>query len=316
MNETRPKAPRRGLLVVLVMGVVLFVTAAGVLVGASREQRDLSAVGQPGNPFVLLLSPAHAADRASLDGMAAFLTKESGMTVELQVANSRDQAVALAGANAADAFLLPLFDYLFCRQEYLAEAGLQVLREGDAHAYHGEILARADSDIASLAGLAGRRVGYVDAHSTSGFLYPAATLRQKGVDAAGVLLGTPEAALEALRAGRVDAAAVHAHAAEGADDLRVLASTPEIPNEPVFFRDGTTQEQRQRLSDALVRFAASPEGPATLGKMAGITGFVPRLDAAYFHVEETVRAADKSLQDLVPRGWWIHNANRGLDPAL
>ena len=275
--------------------------------------RDLDAVGAADTPLVLLLSPSHGAGSDDLGRLAAALGEASGLTVEIAVAPSTQAAVTRVGTSTWDAAILPLFDYLFCHQEYGSEAGLQVLRHGSERTHHGELLVRAEGGATVLAGLQGRPVAFVTRYSTSGFLFPAALLAEAGVAPEALFAGSHEAALAELKAGRADAAAVYAGMADGDAALRSLATTQPIPNEPVFFRRGLAAETRSRLARGLQDVARSSRGSALLGPVADITGFVEADDATWREVHEAIEAAGNSVEDLVPQGCRLrHESHRSL----
>jgi phosphonate transport system substrate-binding protein len=303
---------RRKLLVASTL--IAFGAAAFLLGQAAAHKRDPDRAGTPDNPLVLLLAPTHAAPAEALSHMAEFLTREVGLTVSVQVAPSEEAAIAAAANRSADAWLMPLFAYLYCQEEYGVEAALQVLRGAGERTYRGVIVTRADGP-GDLAALTGRRIAYVDPHSTSGFIYPAALLADAGATPVAEFAGTHAAVLEALRAGRVEAAATHEHAVEGAPDLRVLATTPEIPNEPVFVRRDLAADTRERLQRALLAYAATDEGKRTLAETGDLTGLAEHTDAAWWKVKETVRAADRLPQDLVAGGWWLHHNDKAPAPT-
>ncbi len=301
-------------------GKVLFLVVAGLCVGLLvavfgwiiGQMRSAETVGQSDNPFVFLVSPTYEAAPEQLAWLSSRMSAEAGFAVAVRRAEDSETAIVAAGASKVDAWLLPVFDYLFCREEYQVEAGVQVLREGDSRTYRGEIVVRADSGITTLGGLSGRRVAFVDPYSTSGFLYPARLLIEARAAVVPVFAGSHQAALAALRDGKVDGAAIYERMAEAG--LRVVATTSEIPNEPIFFRTGVSAELRRRFIDALGRMAADPRGGDTLRTLGGITGFTPVTDGAYADVHREIDAAGKQLQDLVPRGWGVYRENR--QPAI
>lgn len=298
------------------VGIVLALVLVGLIAArfawSIGQRRDLDTVGAPDNPFVLLLSPTYDAAAERLAALSTLVSDAAGFAVSVRRANDAEAAIIAAGTTRADGWLLPVFDYLFCQHEYRAEAGLQVLREGGARTYHGEIFVRSDSGITAPSGLSGRRVAFVDAYSTSGFLYPARLLVDAQATVVPVFAGSHGATLEAVKSGQADAAATYAQAPP--PGLRVVARTAEIPNEPVFFRPGVSSDLRRRFSDALVQVAAGPRGRELLGALGGITGFAPATDGDYAGVRREIEAASKELQDLVPGGWGIYNATRR--PAL
>jgi phosphonate transport system substrate-binding protein len=282
-----------------------------LLLLAACGSRDLDAVGAADTPLVLLLSPSHGAEPDELARLATALGEQSGLAVEIVVAPTTQGAVTRIGTSTWDAAILPLFDYLFCHQEYRVEAGLQVLRHGAARTHHGELLVRADGGATELAGLQGRPVAFVTRYSTSGFLFPAALLAEAGVEPTPTFAGSHEAALVELREGRADAAAVYEGMAEGDPTLRSLAMTPAIPNEPVFFRRGLDPEKRALLVRALLD--VSQRSPALLASIADATGFVEADDATWHAVHDAIEAAGNQVEDLVPQGWRIrHESHRSL----
>jgi phosphonate transport system substrate-binding protein len=289
------------------LGRVAALLLAGLsLLGCGRSEGE---IGTPGTPVILLLSPAHAAratpeDRAAL---GALLTKESGLAVEVRAAASAAEAIdAFRSARGADVGLLNLFEYLLARAEYGAEAGLQVLRGAGETEYAGEILVRADGPVAAVKDLAGKRLAYVDAYSTSGYALPAQLLAAAGVAVSPEFAGSPERALSMLREGKVDAAAVYRGAAAKDPALRVIATTETVPNEPVFFRKGLDPEKKTKLVEALKRAAATPEGRRLLSGIADISGFRDAAAAGYDSAAALVQASGRDIRDLVERGWDVN----------
>jgi phosphonate transport system substrate-binding protein len=295
----------------LALTSLLLLGAAAIAASACRR-RDLDSVGEPATPLVLLVSRAHG-ERLTpeqRETMRRFLAAESGLAVEVWVAPGDEEAIHAIAANRADAALLPLGEYLFLHREYGVRASLRVLRDGGADRYGGEILVRADGPIRSLADLAGRKVAFVGGWSTTGFVLPARLLRDAGARPEAVFTGSHAASLAALRGGEVDAAVTFAGAASADPGLRVLASTPTVPNEPVFYRRGVPEAKRLRLDRALLAFAASAEGRAVLERIAGAHGLTPTTDAAYAEGEEVLRMNGVRLEDLVADGWKIAGENQ------
>jgi phosphonate transport system substrate-binding protein len=276
-----------------------------LLVVACR--RDEQSVGDQSSPVVMVLSPAHGSDPARVRELGAALERESGLRVDLRVAPNSESAVRMAGSPNTDVALLTLFEYLFCRQLYGTSAALRVVRKGGATTHHGEILVRADSDARSLTDLRGKTMAFVDRYSSTGFVLPSKLLLDSGVKVEPLFTGSHEAAIAAVRSGRAAAAATYAGAAAGSGDLRALARTAEIPNEPVFFRAGLGADKKRRLVAALERIAASAEGQRILGGIANIEGLVPTTDADYQSARALISSIGRSERDLVPSGWTLAN---------
>lgn len=255
-------------------------------------------------PLVIVFGPQHAPHNP--EALRARLARASHLRLELRTVASSNAAIDQLQAGRADAALLPLFDYLFCADVFDVEPLVQVLR-GDARSTHaGELVVLADSPLRTVRELGGRRVGYVDRFSVTGFLLPAARIRGADVEVEPVWLGTHAAVVAAVRDGRVAAGATYSgHAATDAR-LRVLASTGTIANEPIFVQWSVPNDVRQALRDALL---AENDSDALDG-LADITGFRAPPAGTYEAALTTVAAAGQRVEDIVPAGWLRANEHR------
>jgi phosphonate transport system substrate-binding protein len=311
MTHRTRRASSRGLTPGVGLGLAL---ALPLLLAMVACPPQAPAVGTAGRPLVMLLAPSHAptGGPAALAPLEAALGAATGVAVAVRVAPTAVAAIEAFGRQRADVGLFSVTEYLFTRQQYGVEARLQVLRDEAKSRYAGEILVRADGPLRSLSDLAGKTLACADEMSTSGFLLPAALLADAGVGVEVVFAGSHEAALARLMAGQADAAAVYHGAARDAGAVRVLAETASIPNEPVFVRRGLDPALATKVLAGLQAFAASPEGPAVLGRLAAARRFAPVTDAAYDALREQVARAGRSVADLVPSGRFIAGANNAV----
>ncbi len=309
-DRTQPQR-RRAWFFALVPAVLFALAIAFFLVSRARKE---AAAGKPGTPIVFVLSQQHGARLGPEErqAMAAHLQRESGLVVEVRVAPSSLDGIE-GFARTADVGLLPLFEYLLAQKEYAVEARLQILRESGATTYAGEILVPANSTWRALADLQGKRFAYVDPYSTSGFVFPAKLLADAGIRVAPEFAGSHEEVIARLTDGRVDAGATYAGAASRERGLRAIARTEAIPNEPLFFRRDLPPEKRDRLLAAMQSFARTKEGQAILRRMGGVTGFRDIENAHYHPVLAALRAAGKSVYEVVPDGIRIESRQRGIE---
>lgn len=141
-------------------------------------------------------------------------------------------------------------------------------------AYVSDVIVRADAGIERFADLRGRRVGYNERASLSGFVSLLAKLDDEGVgvDFFGELrqVGSHRRALELIEAGHLDAAAIdanvlHSWSAERADGGAVMRSIDVLgpyPVQPIVVRadradlvpEIVEQLTRPELTNALLRF--------------------------------------------------------------
>lgn len=280
-----------------------------LLAGCAR--RDEASVGTPANPLVVLLSPAHApAAPAALAYIQEHLQKATGLTVRVETAATPGAAINPFGSGKADAGLLTLEEFLVAREEYGVQPGLQALRGDRLADYEGVLLARAAGGPKTVADLAGMKVGFVGPYSVSGFTLPVVFLEKAGVKAEREFSAGHDENVRKLLDGRLAAAATYARQAGKHKELRVLAVTGRVPNEPLVFRCDLAEAKREAVKAAFVGLADSKEGRKALGAVADITGFRPVSAEVYRPLHEMLRAGGKSVYDLMPEGWEIHRLNQ------
>ncbi|HEU5325483.1 MAG TPA: phosphate/phosphite/phosphonate ABC transporter substrate-binding protein [Candidatus Limnocylindria bacterium] len=138
---------------------------------------------------------------------------------------------------------------------------------------------------------AGTAVSFVEQTSSSGYIFPATVLLSQNID--------PESDIEAVFAGSHDASVIavcegQAEVGVSFDDARTEATTdcdvennvvvfaygPEIPNDGVAVSGDVPAELREQIKQALLDYADTEEGKATLEKIYNITAFTePNLDS-------------------------------------
>ena len=161
----------------------------------------------------------------------------------------------------------------------------------NATSYTGYIITRKDSGIHSLDDLKGRRFGFVDVKSASGYVYPKAALVEAGKNpdtyfGETLFLGSHNRVIEAVLQGEVDAGATYSEAmdaagAAAAGQLDIILRTEPIPKDAIAAAPGVPEELIRRLREA---FESVHENDTLCGnamKKAHINGFVEAQDASY-----------------------------------
>lgn len=170
--------------------------------------------------------------------------------------------------------------------------------------YQGYVLVTADSPYRRLEDLRGRRVCWVDPESTSGYLYPRAVLRKRGIDPdeffapPPIFTGNHAAAIDTLLAGGCDVASVYSGALKeswtrGVDReaLRILYKTDRIPYDAYCLRPGLPESLAIGIRRALLSISTrTGEGRVILGRATRINGFMIAYDDAYDPVREIARS--------------------------
>jgi len=216
-------------------------------------------------------------------------------------------AERLSGAandpGAADVGVFSPLAYVDARAEQ-ALIPLATATSYGAPTYTGYLITREAPDAAeTLEGLAGARVAWVHRLSTSGYLYPRALLRHRGLEpdalfAAQSFAGDHVAALTAVVDGAADAAAVSSSYLRAGrdlpgvdpDTLRVIGKTERIPYDVVVARPGLPRGTAEALRAALLALNRHPAYSEPLTERWGFGGFVAFDATPYARIEELLDA--------------------------
>ena len=175
--------------------------------------------------------------------------------------------------------------------------------------YGAYILAREESAIQQLADLKGKRFGFVDKRSSSGWLFPASRMLDEGInpltEVSGRFYGNHARVIAAIASGEVDAGATYnaalregRGAIRGAKNLRVIARTERIPYDAYVVRSGFPTEAILGLQKAISSVSTRDStGREALEPLGDINGFIRVSDSHYRRVRDTEDRV-RSLLDL------------------
>lgn len=264
-----------GLLVVLIP--VLFALQAGA-----------ASPGKEGAPIRMLFVPSGEAQVILRGGeeIASLLEKQTGLRIKASVATSYSAVIEALGAGKAEVAWLPPFSYVLAKEKYDVDL-LYIVAHFGKPFYRGQILVRADSGVNTLADLKGKSIAFVDPASTSGHLYPKALFLKNGFQperffSHSVFAGSHNAVVLSVLKGEVDAGATYEGARSAVSknfpevykELRVLAYTPQIPNDTICTRKNLDPAVREQLRQGLLALSKSPEGARAMKKAYGISGLI------------------------------------------
>ena len=199
------------------------------------------------------------------------LKKFTGLHFKTSIATSYATVIEAMGAGKVDIGWLATFSYVLAREKYDADLLLIVVRFGSPF-YRGQIVVRADSGIATLADLKGKRFAFVDPVSTSGHLYPKTLLLAQGLNpdklfSHSVFAGSHNAVILSVMKGEVDAGATYDDARAAIaknfpkvyDQVRVIAHTKEIPNDTVTARKNLDPALKLKIKEGLLYLSKTPD---------------------------------------------------------
>lgn len=196
--------------------------------------------------------------------------KSANLSFDLKVAQSYSGAVEALCAGQADIAFLGPSTFIEARNRHCADF-LAVAYRNKNSSYRAAIFVRKDRPIASVNDLRGHSIALGDVNSTSSFLYPVSMLLKAGVDPArdmkGIrIVGSHASSLSALVNGQVDAAALSLESYNralrahfpGAEYVRPLIISEEIPYPPLVVRHGLSPDVTARVAAGLNGLATNP----------------------------------------------------------
>jgi phosphonate transport system substrate-binding protein len=239
--------------------------------------------------------------------LALWLGTQADVPMEVIVPQSEAEVLAAFAAGRADVAWLATPAYLLASERHGLQARWRGLRQGMSD-YRGQWLVQADAvrqerdlaPLSTLEDLENTSVGYTDPHSTTGYLFPRAMLRQTGVrPASETFMGGDAQAVLAVYRGEVDAVATFWALPRGdatPGDARALIATAHpdvfarvkvlrlsdpIPNDPIVYRRDLDRALAAKLSLLFVELGRSGEGRALLQSLYGLNGLTPTQDSDY-----------------------------------
>ena len=144
---------------------------------------EMPAIGSPEHPIKVLFVPSVDANIITTGGevMAAALNEATGLTFEVVVPTSYAATVEEMCASPADTMaFIPGLGYAIASQLCGVDVSFKAIRFGYP-VYWAEYIVARDSDIQTLADLEGKKWGYGDQGSTSGYMVPAVELAAAGI---------------------------------------------------------------------------------------------------------------------------------------
>ncbi|MDY0151425.1 MAG: phosphate/phosphite/phosphonate ABC transporter substrate-binding protein [Candidatus Cloacimonas sp.] len=304
-------------IIIFAVAIILLLSACGD--DSSRLAKANRKLGTKQNPIKMFFVPSLEAGKVVQSGEAigAFLHKETGYYFKVAVPTSYAAVIEALGTYQADIAWLPTYAYVLAQQKYDAQVKLMTVRNGLTK-YRGQFVCRSNSGIKTLADIHGKIVAYTDAASTSGYIYPSAVLKQKGIVPKDHIFagGHPQAIL-AVYSGRADVACSYWSPpdAKGTpmdareklyethpdvfDKISIIDFTDWIPNDTVTFRKNLPKDLETKVVDALYNYGQKKEGQATLKTLYDIDGLEHATDADYDVVRNTLKAMDMDPASLL-----------------
>ena len=158
-------------------------TEAPTAVPPTATEPPVPAVGSPEHPIKVLFVPSVDANISVTGGevMAAALNEATGLTFEVTVPTSYAATIEEMCASPSDTMaFIPGLGYALASQLCGVDVSFKAIRNGYP-VYWAEFIVPVDSEIKTLADLEGKKWGYGDVGSTSGYMVPLVMLNDAGI---------------------------------------------------------------------------------------------------------------------------------------
>jgi phosphonate transport system substrate-binding protein len=280
--------------------------------GDSRERANVLRVG-----FV----PSEDARQViqNAQPIVEILQKELAMEVQPFVATDYTGVIEALRANKLDiAFLTPA-SYVLAKNEANVKVVLKSEREGSPY-YYAAIITRADSGIARLEDLRGKRFAFGDPLSTSANVFPRKMLRERGIDPARdfkqiLYSGGHDAIVLAVLNGKVDAGATYANSPDNRDTawmrylkdpadqqkIRAIAFSEPIPADNLVVNGNLDERTAKKIETVFLELSRDSRGKQRLRDLYHIDGFVPANDDDYESVREAFASAGIPIREALQK---------------
>lgn len=312
---------------------VSFRNAIFLLVCALSLGGCLSRKGELGsaqNPVKLFFTPAVDAQVIEDNSIALkqHLEKVTPYHYEISVPQSYIAVVESFGTKRADVAAINTAGYLSARQKYGVTAGITVIRFG-TDKYYAQFVVKNDSPIQKLTDLENKKIAFVDAGSTSGYLLPMKMLKDAGINPKEIVFaGKHDSVIMMVYQGTVDAGATFYVAPSGSaselaagggeiqdarrlvktqypdveQKIRILQLSEGIPNDPIIFREGVPAEMKEKITAAFIDFIHTPEGKVAFDKIFGVTDLKRASDADYEPVRQMIETVGDAVDRMMKKG--------------
>jgi phosphonate transport system substrate-binding protein len=277
-------------------------------------------LGSASNPVKLFFTPSVDAkvieDNSKI--FKDYLEKNTPYKFEVAIPQSYIAVVEAFGTKRADVAAINTFGYILAHDKYAAEARMTVIRHGSA-TYQAQFLAKADSKINAVNDFKGKKLAFVDASSTSGYLLPLKMLKDNKVEfGETVFAGKHDNVVTMIYQGQVDGGATFYSppANDEIQDARRLVKTqyPDvekkikivqlsepIPNDPIIFRKDMPEEMKAKIIAAFSGFVATPEGKGAFEKLYGVTDIKVSSDQDYDAVRAMLKTLGKDANEMLKK---------------
>jgi phosphonate transport system substrate-binding protein len=286
--------------------------AAGVLSACGSKDTSSNAAGDKKAagyiPETLTVQFVPSQNAGTLEAKAKplenLLGDKLGIPVKVSVSTDYNTIIEAMASKQVDVGFLPPTAYVMAHDKDAANVLLQAQRFGVndqtgqpttelVDSYKSMFIVKKDSKINDVKDLKGKKIAFQDVTSSAGYVWPAASLMDAGIDPTkdvqGIAIKGHDQAVIALLNGDVDAAVVFQDARNIVkkdypkvfDDTKVIKFTEKIPNDTISVRSDMDQEWVKKIQDAFVAIGKDEEGHKIIKDIYSHEGYTPSEDKVF-----------------------------------
>ncbi|MGG5252595.1 phosphate/phosphite/phosphonate ABC transporter substrate-binding protein [Neobacillus sp. SM06] len=287
--------------------------AVGVL-SACGTNKDTNNAGTKSNggdgyvPKTLTVQFVPSQNAGTLEAKAKPLEKllsdKLGIPVKVSVSTDYNTIIEAMASKKVDIGFLPPTAYVMAHDKGAANVLLQAQRYGVddqtgqpttdlVDFYKSMFIVKKDSKINDIKDLKGKKIAFQDVTSSAGYVWPAASLMDAGIDPTkdvqGVTVKGHDQAVISVLNGDVDAAVVFQDARNIVkkdypkvfDDTKVIKFTEKIPNDTISVRSDMNKDWVKKIQDAFVAIGKDKEGHKIIKDIYSHEGYTPSNDKVF-----------------------------------
>ncbi len=246
--------------------------------------------------------------------LSDWLEKETGYQFEITIPTSYIAVVEGIGGKQVDIAYLNTTNYFIAEEKYGAEVQFITLNIDGNSQYKGQFIVRADSKIKKIEDIQGKKIAYVDPTSASGYILPAYQLKQKGIKPAeAVFAGKHDSVVSMVYQKQVDVGTTFYALPEKGEQMdarrlvatqypdvfekiKILDFTVSLANDALVFRKDIEPEMKEKLINAIQKWANSPEGHVTLKALSNGSGLKRATAEDYAESRKILKEMSESLR--------------------
>lgn len=301
----------------MIILVLMFMSLMLILIGCSHSKQQTQKKDYKPEVLNVEFVPSQHSEtlNAKVKPLQKLLSKELGIPVKVHISTNYNTMVEALKSKKVDVAFISPVSYTIAHDQGAADVllkskGYLVDKEGNktkklVDYYRSQIVVKKDNDIKDLKDLKHKKVGLQDVESTSGYIYPLASLKDKGISLNDIhtkQIKGYDQALIALLNNDVDAVATYQDARADLkkdypqiyQDTKVIYRSDKIPNDTISTRSDMSPSWKDKISNAFMHISETHKGKKVISEIYGHEGYEKAHDKDFDKVREYRQKIDSN----------------------